>query len=97
MNKFKELYIKIFFNFIIFLSSSDLFASSSKLKAWADHTVRDGQRMGLSWMTGALMICGFLSLLGLQFAQGMLARILMGSGLIFGASAIGGFLKGIFG
>lgn len=76
--------------------TSDLFASSTKLKSWADHTVRSGQGIGLSWMSAALVVCGFLSLLGMQYAQGMIARILMGSGLIFGAGAIGSLVKGIF-
>ena len=92
-----KLIAKIFMLAITISYSFSLWASSAKLKTWADNTVKQGQHMGLSWMSGALVVCGFLSLLGLQFAQGMLARILVGSGLIFGAGAIGGLLKGIFG
>jgi hypothetical protein len=97
MKRLNGPYLKFCMLFITLFCSLDLFANSSKLRAWGNNTVQQGQSIGLSWITGALVVCGFLSLIGIQFAQGMLARILMGAALIFGASGIGSFLKAIVG
>lgn len=85
-----------FYVFIVMVASSDLWANSSKLKSWGNNVVSEGQSIGASWVPAALVVVGGLSLMGFQMATGLLARIVLGAGILFGAGAIGGLLKGVF-
>ena len=92
----KNIYLKLLIFLFFCLTNEVALASGVKIKNWGSKIVHDGQMIGVTWVPAAIVVCGVLSILGIQFAQGMLAKILMGAGLIFGAGAIGSTLKGLF-
>ena len=92
----KNIYFKLLMFLFFCLTNEVALGSGVKIKNWGSKVIRDGQMIGVTWVPAAIVVCGILSILGMQFAQGMLAKILMGAGLVFGAGAIGSTLKAFF-